>query len=61
MIEVAVNYFTVKYELYVLNIFLNIKLYYNMNNKQDIFEKTLSVMKEVEKYNDKNGIDKKIL
>jgi hypothetical protein len=30
-----------------------------MDNKNDIFEKTLSVMKEVEKYNDKKGIDKK--
>ena len=29
------------------------------NNKNDIFEKTLSVMKEVEKYSDKKGIDKK--
>ena len=29
------------------------------SNKNDIFEKTLSVMKEVEKYNDKKGIDKK--
>jgi hypothetical protein len=30
-----------------------------MDSKNDIFEKTLSVMKEVEKYNDKKGIDKK--
>ena len=30
-----------------------------MDSKNDIFEKTLSFMKEVEKYNDKNGIDKK--
>ena len=30
-----------------------------MDNKNEIFEKTLSVMKDVEKYNDKKGIDKK--
>jgi hypothetical protein len=30
-----------------------------MDSKNDIFEKTLSVMKEVEKYNDAKGIDKK--
>ena len=30
-----------------------------MDSKNDIFEKTLSIMKEVEKYDDKKGIAKK--